>query len=352
MLAITGSEDGTLTVFDIETGRLRWKAELGWGLKSAGPAFSPDGKTVIVERGGVLRFFEADSGRERFGTPEAHQGGVSVVRYTPDGRAILTAGDDGTVRRWDATNGRQLGVISQVGRVYGLAVSSDGRSLATIGQLPDPSVSVWNLATGQLRRKWPKRGDLTGAEALAFSADGDAVLAYGRDGTLAVCEIATGHKRAAVQPRLSLKDRAGFYAWAVSADFAPGNRFLAVKTIGTAIVADLTSGAERFSVPCHAMAFAPDGRILAVATPGQPEKQALANGMMWSAGPIAEAITLVDLDSGKSRRIEIPKDPVVALAISPDGKLVAVAGGCANRRSASTRRTRNARSKRSHCRRR
>ena len=44
------------------------------GTDGGGLAFSPDGKTIITQRSGVLRFFEAGSGRERFGIPEAHQG--------------------------------------------------------------------------------------------------------------------------------------------------------------------------------------------------------------------------------------------------------------------------------------
>ena len=58
-LAMSGPDGGTLRVLDTESGSELWKTDLGWGLRSAGAAFSPDGKTIITERGGVLRFFEA-----------------------------------------------------------------------------------------------------------------------------------------------------------------------------------------------------------------------------------------------------------------------------------------------------
>ena len=37
---------------------------------------------------------------------------MSDVRYTPDGNTLLTAGNDGTIRQWDATSGREVRVMS------------------------------------------------------------------------------------------------------------------------------------------------------------------------------------------------------------------------------------------------
>ena len=57
-------------------GRRAWA-----GARGIDFAFSPDGKTIVAGQGGVLRFFDAATGRERLGNPEAHEGGVSIVRY-------------------------------------------------------------------------------------------------------------------------------------------------------------------------------------------------------------------------------------------------------------------------------
>ncbi len=103
-MAVTAPKDGTLALDDTQTGLELWKTQVGWGT-STGQRFSPNGKTIITEQGGALRFSDSDSGQERFGSPEAHQAEVTFVQYAPDGRAIFTASDDGTVRAWDAARG-------------------------------------------------------------------------------------------------------------------------------------------------------------------------------------------------------------------------------------------------------
>jgi WD40 repeat protein len=266
-LAMTGP-DGALTLIDTETGLELWKSDLGPRLRPASFAFSPDGATIIAAWGGVLRFFETASGRERLGSPEVHQGSVSLVRYTPAGDTLLTAGDDGAVRQWDAMTARQLRVIPHGSRVHLLAVSPDGRSLATATLMPVSSVRVWDVETSRLRQEWVKNSTLTGAEALTFSPDGELVLFYSPVQGLQVREVVTGRERTVVQPQFGLAKKPGPASGMIAAIFSPGNQFLAVRTRSTAHVADLATGMVRFSTPSEAMAFSPDGRSLAVATPG------------------------------------------------------------------------------------
>jgi RNA polymerase sigma factor (sigma-70 family) len=318
---------GALQVIDTITGAHTWECDLGYGLGTAGVAFSPDGRAIVTSRGGVLRFFEAQSGQERLANVEAHQGGVKVVAYTPDGAAILTAGDDGTVRLWDARNARQLKVFPHSGRVHLLAVSPDGRSLATAALLPDSSVRVWDLETGRRTHEWPGHGDLTGAEALAFSADGQFVLSYGRDNVLKVREFETGRERPAVQPQFLLVKGEGPDSGMLGGAFAPGNRFLCVNTRESSHVADLATGEERFFTRSSKIAFTPDGQSVAVATEAQPRDRPLVDR---SGASNNDGVDFVNIGSMSSQRIEVAKDGANAFAFTEDGSVVAVAGGNRN----------------------
>jgi RNA polymerase sigma factor (sigma-70 family) len=320
---------GTLKAVDTETGDERWRCDLGWGLKAAGSAFSPDGRTIIAERGGVLRFFEADTGREPLATPLAHQGAVSVVRYTPDGDAIVSGGDDGTARVWSAASAEQLRVFAHRGRISALAVSPDGSALATATQAPDEVVCIWDLAGGQLRRQWTETGKSgsAGAGAAAFSHDGERLLTFGRDGVLKVRDVATGRERPAVQPRFSIPRGDDLETWFSHCEFAPGNKLLGVSTLLAVHVVELATGAELFATPGLAFAFARNGETLAVATPALAYEGTLVDKSGRLAGTVADGIDLINVRLGWRKRIQVPTDMVFALAFSPDGQILAVEGG-------------------------
>ena len=84
---------------------------------------------------------------------EGHQGNVNVLTYLEDGKHLLTGANDQTVRHWDLTTGRCLGVMygGHAGQV--MAISTGAKGTRLVSGAGDGSIVEWDLRSGALIRK-------------------------------------------------------------------------------------------------------------------------------------------------------------------------------------------------------
>jgi hypothetical protein len=189
-LAVSGSEDRTLRLWDVTTGKELGRLE-GHRDAVTAAAFSADGRTVLS--GGkdrTLRLWDVATDKElrRF---SGHADAVRTVALSPDGRRALSGGADRSLRVWDVETGKELATFTgHKGAVTCVAFSPDGR-LALSGST-DYTAAVWDLEARQLRRRLT--GHAREVFSVAFSPDGRRALSGGEDKTARLWDVESGEE--------------------------------------------------------------------------------------------------------------------------------------------------------------
>lgn len=167
-----------LFLWEIATGRElgRWETDA-----FAGVGFSPDGRQVLCPLGMNKPWvYEAETLRP-VGQPIA-SGWIQAAVFSPDGlRAVSEV--DGGARVWDVLSGQALTpLLTHGGKVYCLAFSPDGRSVATGGR--NGKARVWDATTGEPLTPWLWHGGLV--DSVQFTPDGQRLVTGSHDGTARV----------------------------------------------------------------------------------------------------------------------------------------------------------------------
>lgn len=151
----SASKDRSVKMFDAATGKSLFTFS-GMNEDVLAVAVSADGKQVVssgLEPG--ISWWAAEgasnatqvSASPRIRVQGGHGVAVHELGFSKDGKFLISAGGDGTVRLWSAPGGAAVKSFSVGSVVYAAAISSDGKRVAT-GSF-DGLVRLWDVDSGR-----------------------------------------------------------------------------------------------------------------------------------------------------------------------------------------------------------
>ena len=239
---------------------------------------------------------------------------VTAVAFSPDGKMLAVSGNREILLHTldGSAPPRRLSGLSE--RLLSLAFSRDGSLLAASGGTPARfgEIQLWDVASGKLRRSMVLTGDTV--FGVSLSPDGTRLAAGCTDNTVRIVDTVSGKE---------LSKMGAHENWVLGTVFgADGKRIVSVGRDRSAKLTDAASGAFQENVnllrgELTAIARHPSKEIVVI---GGDERVPYIYMMDRPKNmKIADDTTLL-------RKLPRQEGAIAALAWSPDGRRIAVAG--------------------------
>lgn len=271
-----------LTVWDVAQGRLEMRIATR-AERAKALVFLPDGKLAVA---GSRPGQEGDVRIYNINTPGTMKDGVTfldgvhdkvvilkqlldvddevlTLALSADGKKLASGGCDRLVRVWDLVTGKlEHAVENHADWVFGIAFSPDGKYLITASR--DKTAKIWDLGAKESVVTFPDHQNIV--YAVGISSDGKTGFSAGEDGNVREWQATDANKKIGKQVR-SLAGGKAIFRLAYHAD-AKTPLLAAAGADDNVRLFDAATGASLktlsgFSDWVFALAISPDGKLVA-----------------------------------------------------------------------------------------
>ena len=353
-----GDAGNGLRLWELDTGRERALAGHEGGLRSV--AFSPDNHLLSCDAGGLIVQWDVRTGEREFGLRHRREeeGDIPVLvgtkpfagtiaTYTPDGKTIVSVGQDQRVVIWDVATQNARAQVQVGTNIFGFSINPNGRDLVLAEQLP--GIEILNLEK-PLEPRRALRAEIGRLLAVTFSPGGQTLAMAGYGGGAGLLDFQRGR----------IVDKFdGQVSWSpFTMAFAAKGEMLAMAVANEIHVVRLARSLDGETVaaspiPIRRLAVSADERLLALGredgtivvwdVPGNRVLQTLSghslavNGLAFIKRPTGPSLVsvggdgLVQVWDPQSGNLLLPpiqgdKAAIYAVAVRPDGRQIATGG--------------------------
>ena len=185
---VSGSNDGTIRIWDALVGKELLQIKVDEWIETA--VYSPDGNRIATVAQGTIQLWDSKDGTEILKIPvhlpeEMTFNGkkslcfnidsmqINSVFFSPDGKRLVSASNDETVRIWDANTGKELKrLVGHHDQVKSASFNPNGQTVLSISWFEGIAI-IWDAQTGEILLREDKPYPIRSA---TFSNDGKHVI--------------------------------------------------------------------------------------------------------------------------------------------------------------------------------
>ncbi|KAG2054599.1 WD40 repeat-like protein [Suillus hirtellus] len=265
---ITCSEDGSLRVWNLKSGKQIGEDWRGGEGGVCCIALSPDGKKMVSgSEDGAVRLWDIDTCKV-IGKWMGHTQRVLSVCWSRDSRSVLSGSPDGTARQWEVESRETILEPIKTGHTYMYAVvySPDMSMIATggydgprrAGEHIECSIKIWNTKTGELVATL--KGHTWVVGCLAWTNDGKTLISGSSDSSIRTWNTKTWKQTTLLEAHTR---------WVRAIAISPNDRILASASHDQTVLLWNLDDGQLIGPPLqhanyvYCVSFSVDGKLLA-----------------------------------------------------------------------------------------